>query len=160
MSDERSLREFVVDRGASADRVVGWTDIAVHWASLGAVIVLALLAVVGLVALVLQLPSLLSGEPAAALEKLFGGILLLFILLELYQIGGLYFRREQVIDKVFEVGLVALVRQLIVSEFLHYTVQQLVAIATLVVALGASWYLARRARPGIVPDDSEPPDSP
>jgi uncharacterized membrane protein (DUF373 family) len=147
VSDEEStLGRLVANKGASADRVVGVTDLIVHWASLGAVIVLALLAIVGLVALVVDLPALLHGPTGSALEGLFSGILLLFILLELYQIGGLYFRRERVVDKVFEVGIVALVRQLIVAEFLHYNVQQLLAIAALVVALGLSWYLTGRVR--------------
>ncbi len=145
MSDGKRVG-IVADREASAERVVGLTDLIVHYASLGAVLVLALLAVVGLVALVIGLTALASKAPAAAIEGLFSGILLLFILLELYQIGGLYFRRESVIDKVFEVGLVALVRQLIVAEFLHYSVQQLLAIAALVVALGASWFLTHRSQ--------------
>ena len=155
MSDESGFRDFMVDRDASADRVIGLTDIVVHWTSLGAVVVLAFLAIVGLAALLLELPALFVATPSVTIERLFGGILLLFILLELYQIGGLYFRRERVIDKVFEVGIVALVRQLIVAEFLHYTVQQLAAIAALVVALGLSWYLTRR-----VPANAEEPDAP
>lgn len=146
MSEKRSIGTMVTNKDRSAERIVGITDLVVHWASLGAVAVLALLTAIGLIALVIDLPQLLSSRPGAALEGLFSGILLLFILIELYQIGGLYFRRARVIDKVFEVGIVALVRQLIVAEFLHYSVQQLLAIAALVVALGLSWYFTRRPR--------------
>lgn len=149
MSEKRQIRAEV-HGGPTAERLVGWTDLIVHWASLGAVLVLAVLAVVGLVALVVELPRLLTSQTSAALEGLFSGILLLFILLELYQIGGLYFRRARVVDKVFEVGIVALVRQLIVAEFLHYSVQQLLAIAALVVALGVSWRLSSRAQPDAI----------
>lgn len=134
------------DGSVSAERVVGVTDLIVHYTALGAVFVLALLAAVGLVALIVELPSLVTQHTGAALEALFSQILLLFILLELYQIGRLYFRRESVVDKVFEVGIVALVRLLIVAEFLHYTVQQFLAIGALVISLGVSWYLTRRAQ--------------
>lgn len=146
------MRGLVTDKRVSADKVVGVTDLIVHWTALGSVLVLALLAVAGLVGLFLGLPAFLHEEPLAALEGLFSGILLLFILLELYQIGGLYFRRERVIDKVFEVGIVALVRQLIVAEFLHYSVPQLLAIAALVLALGVSWFFTRRIQEPAPPD--------
>lgn len=143
MVEKSSAAEAIANRHASADRFMGVTDVMVHWTALGAVLLLALLAAFGLIALVIELPSLARQEPLAALEGLFSGILLLFILLELYQIGALYFRRERVIDKVFEVGIVALVREVIVAEFLHYSVQQLLAIAALVLALGISWYFVR-----------------
>jgi uncharacterized membrane protein (DUF373 family) len=139
---------MIADRSASAERVMSVTDLVVHWVALGTVIVLALLAVVGIVGLLLEIPVIFEQSPLIALEQLFSGILLLFILLELYQIGRLYFLSERVIDKVFEVGIVALVRQLIVAEFLHYTVQQLLAIAGLVLSLGISWYFTRRVRSG------------
>lgn len=145
MDEKRGVTSIVADRDASAERVIRVTDLVVHYSSLGAVIVLALLSAVGLVLLVVQLPGLVRAQPFAAVEQLFSGILLLFILLELYQIGGLYFRRERVLDKVFEVGLVALVREIIVAEFLHYTVQQLLAIATLIISLGISWYFVGKS---------------
>jgi uncharacterized membrane protein (DUF373 family) len=104
-----------------------------------------LLAAAGVVFLAVQFVDAAREPGLKAFEELFSAILLVFILLELYRIGVSFLKGEDVINKVFEVGLVALVRQVIVSEFVHLNTTQMLVIAALIVSLGAAWFLSRLA---------------
>jgi uncharacterized membrane protein (DUF373 family) len=128
-----------------AHRVVDTTDVAVHWIEAIAAILLAILSAAGVVFLMYEMVLAARNPGADSLEALFGAILLLFILVELYSIGTAFVRGDDVTNKIFEVGLVALVRQVIVAEFLHLSVNHMLTIGALIVALGVSWFLSRRA---------------
>jgi uncharacterized membrane protein (DUF373 family) len=130
---------------ALAHRVVDTTDIAVHWIEAVAAVLLAILSAAGVVFLMYEMLLAARNPGAGSLEALFGAILLLFILVELYSIGTAFVRGDDVTNKIFEVGLVALVRQVIVAEFLHLSVNHMLTIGALIVSLGVSWYLSRRA---------------
>jgi uncharacterized membrane protein (DUF373 family) len=128
-----------------AHRMVDTTDVVVHWIEAVAAVLLAILAAAGVVFLIYEMVLAARRPSLASLEALFGAILLLFILIELYSIGTAFVRGDDVTNKIFEVGLVALVRQVIVAEFLHLSVEYMLTIAALIVALGIAWYLSRRA---------------
>lgn len=126
--------------------IMRWLDQLVHVVELVTTAVLAFLAAAGVVSLVYETVKAVISLSAESLPQLFGTILLVFILLELYGIGTAFIHKEDVSDKVFEVGLVALVREIIVAEFLHLGTTELLTIAALVLALGIAWFLSRRAR--------------
>ncbi len=128
-----------------AHKVVDTTDVVVRWIEAIAAVLLAILAAAGVVFLIYEMVLAARNPGASSLEALFGAILLLFILIELYSIGTAFVRGDDVTNKIFEVGLVALVRQVIVAEFLHLSVQHMLTIGALIVALGVSWFLAKRA---------------
>jgi uncharacterized membrane protein (DUF373 family) len=132
-------------KGLTPHRVIEVSDVAVRWVELVVSVMLALLAVAGVVFLGVEFVHVAQEPGLKAFESLFSAILLVFILLELYRIGVSFLKGEDVINKVFEVGLVALVRQVIVSEFVHLGTTQMLIIAGLIVALGLSWYLSRLA---------------
>jgi uncharacterized membrane protein (DUF373 family) len=143
-------------KGFTPQRVIELSDIAVRWVELVVSIMLAVLAAAGVVFLGRQFVAAAMKPGLAAFESLFSAILLVFILLELYRIGVSFLKGAGVINKVFEVGLVALVRQVIVSEFVHLGTTQMLIIAALIVALGLSWYLSRLAmRTDIPPRERE-----
>lgn len=131
---------------AEPDRLVRYMDHLVYWVEVVAAAVLALLAAAGVIGLVVNAVKAAMSLDFDSLPSLFSSILLVFILLELYAIGTGFLEKRDVTDKVFEVGLVALVRQVIVAEFLHLSNQHLLTIAALVVALGIAWFLSRRAQ--------------
>jgi len=124
-----------------ADRLVPSTDLAVHWIMAVVVGVLAILAAAAVIFLVFAALEVVRAPQIRTLENTFNAILLVFIMVEMYSLGAHFLRGQNVVDKVFELGLVALVRQLIVAEFLHISVSQLLAIAALVIALSGGWYL-------------------
>jgi uncharacterized membrane protein (DUF373 family) len=128
-----------------AHRIVDVSDIAVHWIEAFTAVMLAVLAAVGAVFLVMQMGVLFKDPGIEALQSIFGAILLVFILIELYSIGTAFVRGGDVTNKIFEVGLVALVRQVIVAEFMHLTAAHMLTIGALIVALGLSWFLSRMA---------------
>jgi len=128
-----------------AHKVVDTTDVVVRWIEAIAAVLLAILAAAGVVFLIYEMILAARKPGAGSLEALFGAILLLFILIELYSIGTAFVRGDDVTNKIFEVGLVALVRQVIVAEFLHLSVEHMLTIGALIVALGVSWFLAKRA---------------
>ncbi len=122
------------------------TDRVILWTQTGVVAALAVIAVVSLGYAVAELVRLAVDPTLGALESLFSAVLLVFIVLELYQIAREFQTGREVVDKVFEVGVVVLVRQIIVAEVLHSSYQEYLAIAALIVALGVAWFLARHAR--------------
>jgi uncharacterized membrane protein (DUF373 family) len=129
---------------AGPKRVLTLADTVVKWVELAAAIVLVALAIVTVVFVVVDMGALLTKPAIGTVQASLGNILLVFILVELYGITTEFIRGGRVVDKVFELGMVALVRQVIVSEFLYLKVDHLLALAALILALGIAWYLSHR----------------
>lgn len=81
------------------------------------------------------------------LLEIFGLFLLILIGIELLETIKVYFETRRVgIDIVLEVAMIAIARKVIVLEADEYGGVTVLGIAALVLALGAGYYLVRRAR--------------
>jgi len=142
ISSKRERGHMVQDKATAY--VLKATDAVVHWVEVGVIAVLALLAVFNLAFIVHEIVVLARKPGLELVQQLFGSILLVFILLELYQIAMALLQGRNIVNKVFEVGLVSLVRSVIVSEFTHLDTPKLGVFALLIAALGVAWFLSRR----------------
>lgn len=99
-------------------------------------------------------PPILEIGPESLLE-LFGFILLVLIGLELVETIKSYLKDNVIrVEVVLELALIAIARKVIVLDIAKYDGVQLLAIAALIVATSAAFFLERRARrrgSGVVP---------
>lgn len=128
------------------DDLVKLTDVAIHWIEAVAALFLAIAAAGYLAVVVYDAAMLLMKPSLAGLQEMLSAMLMVFVIVELYTISVEFMQGGPVIDRVAEVGLVVLVRQMIVAEFLHMEVAQLLAIAALIVALGLARFLTQGGR--------------
>lgn len=123
-----------------------------EWAERVIVVLLGIMAVLAIIEVGFELVRAVTDEtflsPAATLSVL-DAVLVVFIILELMSIAFAYIERRPVISTVLEAGLVAVVRKLVVFEAEGeplYVFYKAAGVAVLILALGITWYLLRRAR--------------
>jgi uncharacterized membrane protein (DUF373 family) len=106
--------------------------------------VLAVLQILALLALIVEIPRLAHPPflDTRELSHMLDQLLALFVLIELLMIAVAYLRGSGVVRKIFEVMLVVIARKLISAESI--SLLNAGALAILIVALGAAWYLISR----------------
>lgn len=87
------------------------------------------------------------GEMQSALQRLFAGVLLVLLGLELIETLKTYFAEHYVrIEVILIVAMIAVGRHIVQIDFEHMGGPALVGIAALMVALAASYFLVKRTR--------------
>lgn len=123
---------------------------AVYWLEVVAAALLVALAAVALVAAGATLvegftdsDSLLSGE---FVIDVVDGILVFFIVIELFRIALAYIRRSSVVTTVLEAALVAVARKMVILfEVDTGVLEKSIALGVLTLAIGVTWFLLARA---------------
>ncbi|MGB4593183.1 MAG: phosphate-starvation-inducible PsiE family protein [Coriobacteriia bacterium] len=124
---------------------------AVDWLERAIAALLVVIAVLGAVDLVVELYNAVADRgyltPDSILRVL-DSVLVVFIVVELFNIAVAYMNRRNVIATVMEAGLVAVVRKLVIFESSGdalYVLMKAGALSILIVAIGLTWFLLRRA---------------
>lgn len=117
----------------------------------GAVVVLlTLLAVLGVVDIVVKMAEVVRADGFMSPEgitRTIDTVLVVFVVIELIRIALAYMHHHDVVGTVLEAGLVAVVRKLVIFESTGPGVlEKAVALALLILAVGVTWYLLRKAR--------------
>lgn len=114
-------------------------------------LLLIAIAALGAVDLVVEMYNAVSERgyltPDTILRVL-DSVLVVFIVIELFNIALAYMKRKNVIATVMEAGLVAVVRKLVIFETsgdAQYILMKAIALAVLILAIGSTWYLLRRS---------------
>lgn len=125
--------------------------IAVDWLERAIAFLLVIIAALGAVDLVVEMYNAVSLKgyltPDTILRVL-DSVLVVFIVIELFNIALAYMNRRNVIATVMEAGLVAVVRKLVIFETTGsatYVFMKAAALAILIVAIGLTWFLLRRS---------------
>ncbi|MCE5203246.1 MAG: phosphate-starvation-inducible PsiE family protein [Coriobacteriales bacterium] len=124
---------------------------AVDWLERVIASLLVVIAVLGAVDLVVELYAAVSGKGYLTPEtilRVLDSVLVVFVVIELFNIAVAYMSRRNVITTVMEAGLVAVVRKLVIFETTGepmYVLLKACALAVLIVAIGVTWYLLRRS---------------
>ena len=91
------------------------------------------------------------------LLEIFGFLLLIIIGVELLETIKAYLRTNVIhVEIVLEVALIAIARKVIVLDLSKYDGLQVIAIASLILALAAAFYIERRARAFYAPNYARP----
>lgn len=125
----------------SLHRVIYYLEIAVA-------AVLVILALTATAALVWDFIDVVRTDPLIGPEpllRLLDAVLVIFIIIELFNIALAYIQRREVIPTVMEAALVAVARKLVVLEAGDMTLEKSAALALLVASVGVTWWLLRRA---------------
>lgn len=116
----------------------------------GAVVVLlTVLAVLGVVDIVIKMLEILRAEGFVSPEgitRTIDTVLVVFVVIELIRIALAYMRHEDVVGTVLEAGLVAVVRKLVIFEGGSGVLAKASALSLLILAVGVTWYLLRKAK--------------
>lgn len=124
----------------------------VHWVETAVAGLLVIMAAIGAVDVVIQMVKLFGSEgflTPEAITRVLDTVLVVFIVVELFNIALAYLQRRNVIPVVLEAGLVAVVRKLVVFEGGAATLEKAAALSMMILAVGITWYLLRRA--GVCP---------
>jgi len=112
---------------------------------------LVVIAALGAVDLIVEMYNAVSERgyltPDTILRVL-DSVLVVFIVIELFNIALAYMKRKNVIATVMEAGLVAVVRKLVIFETnadASYVLMKAAALGILILAIGLTWYLLRRS---------------
>ncbi|PKQ23702.1 MAG: hypothetical protein CVT65_06850 [Actinobacteria bacterium HGW-Actinobacteria-5] len=111
-------------------------------------VIIAALGAVDLVVEMFNAVSLKGYLTPDSILRVLDSVLVVFIVIELFNIALAYMKRKNVIATVMEAGLVAVVRKLVIFESggdATYVLMKAIALAILIVAIGLTWYLLRRA---------------
>lgn len=91
-----------------------------------------------------------SSEFQMKVQRAFGGALLVLLGLELLETVRTYFTEHRIrLEVIMVVALIAVSRHIIVIDFEHASGLWLAGVASLVIALGAAYYLVRRSTAGL-----------
>lgn len=113
---------------------------------------LVVMAVIGTIDVVIQMVRLFDAEgflTPEGITRVLDTVLVVFIVVELFNIALAYLQRRNVVPIVLEAGLVAVVRKLVVFESSGAYLEKAAALAMLILAVGVTWYLLRRS--GVCP---------
>jgi len=112
---------------------------------------LVVIAALGAVDLIVEMYNAVSERgyltPDTILRVL-DSVLVVFIVIELFNIALAYMKRKNVIATVMEAGLVAVVRKLVIFETnaeASYVLMKAAALGILILAISLTWYLLRRS---------------
>jgi uncharacterized membrane protein (DUF373 family) len=109
---------------------------------------LVLLAGLGVFDIVLKMLQVVRADgfmTPEGITRTIDTVLIVFIVIELIRIAVAYMQHRNVIGTVLEAGLVAVVRKLVIFESTDQVLEKAVAFAVLILAVGITWYLLRRA---------------
>lgn len=130
-------------------------DKVVHWVEMVVAALLVAMAVIGTVDVIIQMVRLFSAEgflTPEGITRVLDTVLVVFIVVELFNIALAYLQRRNVVPIVLEAGLVAVVRKLVVFESSAAVLEKSAALAMLILAVGVTWFLLRKA--GVCPAES------
>jgi uncharacterized membrane protein (DUF373 family) len=159
-SGEAGVRGGVLantSENTATNRVLRWAEIFKRVIAGVLLAMMALLVVVATGEIVFALVTKLLGGPIALenpfitqdqLLEVFGVFLTVLIALELLETVEVYFREHAVhIEIVLLVAMIALSRKFILLDPHAYSALTLLALAAILLALGATYWLVRRAGP-------------
>ena len=109
---------------------------------------LVVLAALGVVDIVIKMLSVVRADgfmTPEGITRTIDTVLVVFIVIELIRIAVSYMRHDNVIGTVLEAGLVAMVRKLVIFETGDKMLEKAAALGILILAVGVTWYLLRRA---------------
>jgi uncharacterized membrane protein (DUF373 family) len=124
----------------------------VHYVETVVATLLVAMAVIGAVDVIIQMVRLFGADGIITpdgITRVLDTVLVVFIVVELFNIALAYLQRRNVIPIVLEAGLVAVVRKLVVFESGGAVLEKAAALAMLILAVGITWFLLRRA--GVCP---------
>lgn len=131
--------------------LVKFMHVAVDWLERAIAFLLVVIAALGAVDLVVEMFNAVSDKgyltPDSILRVL-DSVLVVFIVIELFNIALAYMKRKNVIATVMEAGLVAVVRKLVIFETTgdaQYILMKAIALSVLILSIGLTWYLLRRS---------------
>jgi uncharacterized membrane protein (DUF373 family) len=107
--------------------------------------VLAVLGVVDIVVKMLEVTRADGFMTPEGITRTIDTVLVVFIVIELIRIALAYMNHQDVVGTVLEAGLVAVVRKLVIFESGDNVLPKAAALAILILAVGITWYLLRKA---------------
>lgn len=113
------------------------------------VVLLTVLAALGVVDILIKMLEVTRADgfmTAEGITRTIDTVLVVFVVIELIRTALAYMRHEDVVGTVLEAGLVAVVRKLVIFESGADALPRALALAALILAVGITWYLLRRAR--------------
>ena len=113
------------------------------------VALLTVLAVLGVVDIVIKMLEVTAADGFVTPEgitRTIDTVLVVFIVIELIRIALAYMNHQDVVGTVLEAGLVAVVRKLVIFESGDNVLPKAAALGILILAVGITWYLLRKAR--------------
>ncbi len=119
------------------DRIVVYIEAAVT-------VLLVILAALGVVDVVIKMLAVTRADgfmTPDGITRTIDTVLVVFVVIELIRIAMAYMQHRNVIDTVLEAGLVAVVRKLVVFESSGQMLENAVALAVLILAVGITWFL-------------------
>lgn len=126
---------------ATLNKVVVCIEAAVT----GLLVILAALGVVDVVLKMLEVTRSDGFMTPEGITRTIDTVLVVFVVIELIRIAISYMQHKNVIGTVLEAGLVAVVRKLVIFESTEHVLEKASALALLILAVGVTWYLLRRA---------------
>ena len=111
----------------------------------GLLVVLAALGVVDVILKMLEVTRSDGFMTPEGITRTIDTVLVVFIVIELIRIAVAYMQHKNVIGTVLEAGLVAVVRKLVIFESTDHMLEKAAALSILILAVGITWYLLRRA---------------
>lgn len=112
----------------------------------GLLVILAALGVVDVVLKMLEVTRADGFMTPEGITRTIDTVLVVFIVIELIRIAVSYMQHKNVIGTVLEAGLVAVVRKLVIFESTDQMLEKALALSALILAVGITWYLLRRAQ--------------
>jgi uncharacterized membrane protein (DUF373 family) len=125
------------------DRVVVYIEGAVT----ALLVILAALGVVDIVIKMLEVTRADGFMTPEGITRTIDTVLVVFIVIELIRIAIAYMQHENVIGTVLEAGLVAVVRKLVIFESGPDMLDDALALAILILAVGVTWFLLYKRHP-------------
>lgn len=134
----------------TAARVVTVSSRLVVWLEAVVATVLVVIIALGVVALVMQLYSeAVNGEAffgPGSILRLLDLVLIIFIVVELFNIAVAYMQHRSVVPTVLEAALVAVARKVVVSEIgTGAALSEAAGLAIMLLTIAVAWYLLRKA---------------
>ncbi|MHB1017657.1 MAG: phosphate-starvation-inducible PsiE family protein [Coriobacteriia bacterium] len=109
-------------------------------------VVLAALGAVDVVIKMLQVTRADGFMTPEGITRTIDTVLIVFIVIELIRIAIAYMQHKNVVGTVLEAGLVAVVRKLVIFESTDQMLEKAIALSILILAVGVTWYLLRKAQ--------------
>lgn len=123
-------------------RVIGTTRRIYDFVAFSVMIVAAILT---MLALISTLVSLVKG---VEVEELLSQLLVALILLEILRTVDIYIEERRVaINHIIEIGFVSLIREIIVKGLKGFSLQEALALASILLVLSLAWFVTSRYCP-------------
>lgn len=110
---------------------------------------LVLITALGVVDLCLEIFDTVSSHPGyltgAEIASILDTVLVVFIVIELFNIAVAYMTHKSVIPTVLEAALVAVARKLVIFEGGENVLEKAIALSLMMLAVAVSWWLLKRS---------------